>query len=79
VYDKTPSMKDVHRRGLLRIGQSHPPIEQWHFARFVEHLAASLAAAGVADEITQEILTVLAPLADDIATGWGDGGGLTGV
>jgi hemoglobin len=73
VYDKTPSMKDVHRRGLFRI-------EQWHFARFVEHLAASLTAAGVADEITQEILTVLAPLADDIVTGppeCGDGA-LTG-
>ncbi|MYS82519.1 group I truncated hemoglobin, partial [Embleya scabrispora] len=74
VYEKSRSMKDVHRLGWLRI-------EQRHFARFVEHLAASLTAAGVADEITQEILTVVTPLADDIVTGppeCGDGA-LTGI
>lgn len=54
------SMKDVHARRHL---------EQRHFAKFAEHLAASLAAAGVPNGTIEDILTLLAPLADDIVTG----------
>lgn len=53
------AMKDVH----LGLG-----IERAHFERVVEHLAASLAAAGVPEAVIAEIAAVLAPLADDIVS-----------
>ena len=54
------TMKDVH----LGLG-----IERAHFDRVVEHLAASLAAAGVPEATIAEIAAVLTPLADDIVSG----------
>ncbi|WP_141585805.1 group 1 truncated hemoglobin [Actinomadura sp. WMMA1423] len=54
------TMKDVH----LGLG-----IERAHFDRVVEHLAASLAAAGVPERTIGEIAAVLMPLADDIVSG----------
>ncbi|GCD99105.1 group I truncated hemoglobin [Embleya hyalina] len=74
VQFRSRSMKDVHGFRGFRI-------EQRHFDKFVEHLAASLTAAGVPDDITEEILAVVAPLADEIVSGppeWDDGGALTG-
>jgi len=56
------SMKDVHRgRG---IGQKH-------FDLVAGHLVTSLAAAGVPQEIIIEIVGLIAPLAEDIASGSG--------
>lgn len=53
------SMREAHRgRG---IGMSH-------FALVAEHLSAALAAAGVPNETVEQIIGVIAPLAEDIAT-----------
>jgi hemoglobin len=52
------SMRNVH------VGRG---IEPRHFQRVAEHLVASLAAAGVPRETIDEIVSVVMPLADDIA------------
>jgi hemoglobin len=53
------SMKDAHRgRGILQV----------HFDLVVEHLVASLGAAGVPQSIVDQILGALAPLAGDIVS-----------
>ncbi|BBW99885.1 hypothetical protein MMOR_08220 [Mycolicibacterium moriokaense] len=39
-----------------------------HFNLVAGHLSASLTAAGVPDEIVQQILAAIAPLSADIAT-----------
>jgi hemoglobin len=43
-------------------------ITMHHFNLVAEHLAASLGAAGVPDEIVGQILAVIAPLGSEIAT-----------
>jgi hemoglobin len=43
-------------------------ITQHHFNLVAAHLADSLSSAGVADEIVGQIISAVAPLADDIAT-----------
>ncbi|PRX99931.1 group I truncated hemoglobin [Allonocardiopsis opalescens] len=53
------SMRDAH------LGRG---IEQAHFDLVVEHLTASLLAAGVPETTTKEIITALAPLSDDIVS-----------
>jgi hemoglobin len=54
-----PSMRDVHRgRG----------IHQEHFNAVAGHLVASLGAAGVPAGIIEQIVAVIAPLADDIVS-----------
>jgi len=53
------SMRNVHRgRG----------IEQKHFDAVAGHLVDSLTAAGVPEEIVQQIVDAIAPLADDIVS-----------
>jgi hemoglobin len=42
-------------------------IEKEHFERVAEHLVASLTAAGVPEDTVGEIVSVVAPLADDIS------------
>ena len=55
-------MREVHRgRG----------IDQKHFDLVAGHLAAALGAAGVPEEIISQILGLIAPLAEDIASGTG--------
>ena len=43
-------------------------ITMHHFSLVAGHLAASLCAAGVADETTEQILAAIAPLSKEIAT-----------
>jgi hemoglobin len=53
------------------MGQVHRGrgIRQEHFDLVAGHLAAALGAAGVAEEMTGQILGLIAPLAEDIAPG----------
>jgi hemoglobin len=51
------SMKDAHRgRGIAMV----------HFELVAAHLTDSLVGAGVPDEIVEQIISAIAPLADDI-------------
>ncbi|KAA0017016.1 group I truncated hemoglobin [Antrihabitans cavernicola] len=53
------SLPDVHR------GRA---ITQAHFDRVATHLGAALTAAGVSPAVIDEVLTTVAPLADDIVS-----------
>jgi hemoglobin len=59
------AMKDVH------LGRG---IERRHFESVAGHLVASLSGAGVPDGTVQEIVALVLPLADDIATHRAAGG-----
>lgn len=53
------ALREVHRgRG----------ISQGHFDRVAGHLTAALSAAGVPDDITSQVIGLVAPLADDIVS-----------
>jgi PAS domain S-box-containing protein len=54
-----PSMRDLHAR---------MKIEPRHFERMAKHLAATLKAMNVPDSVVQEVLSAVAPLAEDIVT-----------
>ncbi len=54
-----PNMRDLHAR---------MKIEPRHFERMSKHLAATLKALKVSDSVTQEVLSAVAPLAEDIVT-----------
>jgi methyl-accepting chemotaxis protein len=58
----------IYRGPGMRQAHAHLAIEQRHFERVAEHLAATLRALGADDDSVQEVLQLVGPLASDIAT-----------
>jgi methyl-accepting chemotaxis protein len=59
---------EVYRGPSMRAAHEHLPIEQRHFDRVAEHLAAVLNELGADQATVQEILAAVAPLARDVVS-----------